>query len=664
MIKLRKIIIHDNLDFYIVIIASVIFSGLWYYVDMVRYLSFNAYIYDLGAQTGSLISLAHTHSINIFISQITPSKPFIVLLLPIFYVYPSPTILLLIQSILVGFSAVPLYAIAKAYSGKITISAIITSAYFLFFPLNRLIFFDFHYMALFPFFFFIGYYLFIKGNKWFILFFFLASTTDIALALAPSLVIFSGIVGNIRRHIQSRKDAPQYKGHFSLYTHLTAFFVSSLVFIFYIYMTSIETFATFGGTSSNIGLLATFANNVRNSLNYGTPILILSFIPMIPLVTLPLKNWRKAYIMIPFFLMFFLSGYPIWKFNTQYMGAFLTPLLFVLVASIFAEGRSKNISDKLILEKPPKHRFSQSRKVLENNHFVIAITFLILVILISVYYAPWGPLNSSNPSSYGYHYNSFANFSDETTLTNTEKIADKLFSLVPKNSTVLMQDNMPILANRDRNYMFGPGLLPWLNSTSVSYSPGPFPRSYIPDYIAVDTQSWFTSWFYNSTDGNMQYWFTYFYDHHNYGLLGYDYPFALYEHNYTGNPLTERNLNMPVNKVLNLSYPQDNKQTTYPVTFEPFLYPGNYTAYFNITVKSVTNFTSNNQLAFAVTLYNNTGDEYAYALPVFNKSKIGVNESICLNFTISSPAYVLYYMNSYDFNGSVIFKGGDIQYIG
>ncbi|MEM3908055.1 MAG: DUF2079 domain-containing protein, partial [Nitrososphaerota archaeon] len=535
----------------------------------------------------------------------------------------------------------------------------------LFFPLNRLIYFDFHFMALFSFFFFTGYYLFIKGNKWYILFFFLASITNIALALAPILVIFSGIFGNISDYRHSKKGVPQSANHFSLATHLTSLFLSSLVFIFYIYMAGFRTFASFGSSSkANLSLFATYANNIKNAWSYGTPILILSFLPIIPMVGVPIRNWRNAYIMIPFFLMFFLSGYPIWLFNTQYMGAFLTPLFFVVVASLFEKERQGNNPPEPIPENKPQYRSINSREKLKTPYNRIAITFLAIVILVSVYYAPWGPFNSSNPTSYGYYYNSFANFKEEITLTNTERIADILFSLVPENSTVLIQDNMPILANRYRNYMFGPGLLPWLNSTNVSYSPGKIPSSNIPEYIAVDIQSWFTFWFYNSTDGDMEYWFTYFYDHYNYGLLGYDYPFALYERNYTGKPLIEENLNMQVNEVLSLSYPQDNKQTPYPVLLEPILYPGRYIAYFNITVTSVANDTSNNRLAFAVSHYNNSGIAYAYSLPAFNESDIGADISITLNFTISSPTYVLYYMNSYDFNGSVIFRGGDIKFIG
>ena len=654
-----------KLDTYIVVIVSVTYSILWFYTELLKYLSFNAYLYDLGTETASLISLAHTTSLSSFLIQITPSRPIMVLFAPVISVFPSPETLLLIQAVFVGMAAIPLHAIAKYYSKNTVISAIITAAYFLFFPLNRLLYFDFHFMSLFSLFFFIGYYLYIKDNKWFIIFFFLASLTDIALALAPVLIILSGIFREIWFRFKTKKAEKERLNGFSIPFYILALLLSSFVFIFYVYMTSVGSLVSFGSSpGTNTGLIGTFANHVENAWNYGTPILALSFIPLIPLLFVPVKNWKFAYLMIPFFLMFFLSGYPFWLFNAQYMGAFLSPLLFLTITGLFQSDES--LGDPSSLNQELKHRiWDNAIGRGRNKHGTkIAMIFLALVVLISVYYAPWGPLNSSSSSAYGHQYNSFANFGAAIDLTHTEKVADRLFSLIPENSTVLMQDNMPTLSGRDRNYMFGPGLLPWLNSSGVSYSPGPVPNSNIPTYIAIDVQSWFTNWFYNSTDGTMQYWFTYFYDHYNYGLLGYDYPFALYERNYTDKPFIENNLNIPVNEVLNLSYPTDNKYTPYPVVVKPFLFPGNYTAFFNVTVTSVSNYGSNNQINFTVSHLNNAGNAYAYTNPAFNATSIGKRITVELNFTIINPAFVNYYMNSYNFNGTLVFRGGDIQFHG
>ena len=651
-------------DLYVVVIIAILFSILWYYADLLRLLSFNAYLYDLGTQTASLISLSHTSSLQSFLIQITPTKPGMILFVPLVYIFPTPKTLLFIQAFSIGFSAVPLYSIAKEYSRRVDISAIIITAYLLFFPLNRLVYFDFHFMALFPLPFFIGYYLYLKGSKWFLLFFFLASLFDIALAVAPVLIILSGIFGYVRNRVNVKKsNISTWKG-FSLFIYTLSLFTLSFVFIFYIYMTSFGSFINFNTTSSSsIGLIPSYINNARNALKYGTPILFLSIIPLVPLLFSPVRNWKIGYIMAPFILMFFLSGYPFWLFNAQYMGGFLSPLLFILVSALFRDGIDSDPKSK---EKKMKgirqHVFLivQKRRTINTE---IAIVFLTLVLLISLYYAPWGPLNSSSPSALGSEYNSFANFHEEVTLTNTEKIADKMFSLVPANKTVLMQDNMPILSGRVRNYMFGPGLLPWLNSTGVSYSPGPTPHSNVPEYIALDTESWFTNWFYNSTDGTMQYWFTYFYEHYHYGLLGYDYPFALYELNYTGKPIVMNNANIPVKEVLNLTYPFDTNHTTYPVVFEPFLFPGKYSAYFNITIGTFENLSSNNQINFTISNISNSGEAYVFKITDFNESDIGKNLSISLNFTISSPAFIIYYMNPYNFRGSVLFRGGGIYYI-
>ena len=665
MFRLIKSIKNDKIDIYIILLVAVIFSMIWYYIDLLRFLSFNAYLYDLGTQTSSLISLTHTTTFHSFLVQITPTRPIMVMFVPIIMAFPTVKTLLLTQALFIGLSSVPLYAIAKHYSKRIEISAAITAAYLLFFPLNRLIYFDFHYMALFPLPFFIGYYLYLKKSKWFLLFFFLSSLFDIALAVAPVLITLSGIFGLIIHHLKNEKINPQSWRGFPLPTYVASLLLLSFVFAFYIYMTSVGSLVSFGSSSgSSVSLIQTFVINAGNAFNKGAPILFLSFFPLIPFILSPIKNWKIGYVMIPFIVMFFISGYPFWLFNAQYMGAFLSPLLFVMVSGLFWEDTNTKLKPGNNIEKTKKSYFVLSNRKRNILNAQKAFVFLALVILISVFYAPWGPLNSSSASTLGHNYNSYANFQGATTLTHTEKMADKLFSMVPENKTVLVQDNMPILSVRDRNYMFGPGMLPWLNSTGVSYTTGPIPKSTIPDYIALDTESWFTNWFYNSTDGTMQYWFTYFYEHYHYGLLGYDYPFALYKLNFTGNPIMMTNVNMPVNEVHNLTYPLDNKYTTYPVVSKPFLFPGRYSAFFNITITSIGNNNSNNELDFTVAHIGNGSNSYAFAIPKFNESEIGKNMTILLNFTIDSPAFAQYLMNSYNFNGSVIFRGGDIKFMG
>jgi hypothetical protein len=161
-----------------------------------------------------------------------------------------------------------------------------------------------------------------------------------------------------------------------------------------------------------------------------------------------------------------------------------------------------------------------------------------------IFYNPYGPLNNPNlPGN-----NAYANFGHQINVTSSDRIANQFVGLVPRNSTVMIQDNEPQFANRPRNFVFGPGNLPWLNA-SLFYDDGPKPASTTPQFIAPDVNNaelgggWYTFPFYNTSDGSMSTWFPYFYSHYHYGLLAYSYPFYLYELNYSGNPVISAGMN-------------------------------------------------------------------------------------------------------------------------
>ena len=227
------------------------------------------------------------------------------------------------------------------------------------------------------------------------------------------------------------------------------------------------------------------------------------------------------------------GGYPFANIKVQYNGEYFTPILFFLILIPNRVKYKDKTPEVGVSGKPFTSDIARKGMLI----------FVILVIFMGLFYNPYSPLNS--PTLPG--ENAYANFYHQINVTSSDTIANEFVKLVPRNATVLVEDNEPQYSDRDRNFLFGPGNLPWL-STSF-YDLGPEPSSVIPQYIAVDVNGWVVNhgWynfpFYNSSDGSMLTWFPYFYSHYHYGLLAYSYPFYLYKLNYNGSPLISSGLN-------------------------------------------------------------------------------------------------------------------------
>ncbi len=170
----------DNFHIYIFVSIAVIFSILFSYYSILKAFTINAYGFDLGLYSQSLYSAIHG---QFFYTNLIGESylaehfsPFMFLLVIPYYFYPSPYILLILQSIFLSFSIIPLYYISKIilesarekslYPKNINIMSLILAISFILSPLTESpVYFDFHLMVFLPFFFFMSFYFFLKGNK-------------------------------------------------------------------------------------------------------------------------------------------------------------------------------------------------------------------------------------------------------------------------------------------------------------------------------------------------------------------------------------------------------------------------------------------------------------------------------------------------------------------
>lgn len=132
---------------YAVIIATV-FTWIFFYHSLYNHLTFNTHAFDLGIYTQA--SYLYSQGLNPFSSLRQMNiladhfGPILMLLSPIYKVFPSAITLLFLQALFAGLSSIPIYLIALDKLKKISIAALISIAYLSSKGLLSAINFDFH----------------------------------------------------------------------------------------------------------------------------------------------------------------------------------------------------------------------------------------------------------------------------------------------------------------------------------------------------------------------------------------------------------------------------------------------------------------------------------------------------------------------------------------
>ncbi len=559
------------------------FSVMWFRIAVMKMLSFHAFVYDLGAAVSSEHSIAMTHSITKLAVLVPSSKPFTLFLAYFTYINGTPTFFLGLQAFGVLLASLFIYLILARKTGRHFIPFLIAFSFLFFFPLSWYLFFDFHIAGFFMTFFFAGLYFQDKHPRIAFILFLIGATTNIVLAFflfMYLLVHYLYPLFNYRKHklkMTLRKTVEPVVMMFSP--------IPTIMFSYYqMHFSGLTTFG--GSASTSSGLINGYLHNFTSLFTQGF-VLILMMVTIIIIVIvlfMDKKDWIYIISILPVIAFIFFGGYPFANIKVQYDGEYFTPVIYFLI--IIASGhwnlRNGNTSNSS----------NSNEKLIKRS----VTFFVIFVVLIGIFYNPYSPLNNSNlPGE-----NAYANFGHQTNVTATDAIANKFVKLVPSKDTVLVQDNEPQYSNRARNFLFGPGNLPWLNNSF--YDAGQKPNSVIPQFMAVDVKGYvldsgcYKFPFYNSSDGSMATWFPYFYSHYNYGLLAYSYPFYLYELNYSGKPVMETGMNFIGSSYVNHestatldSFNGSLNNWTMPNTlYRAYLLPGNYKFSFGFFADNLT----------------------------------------------------------------------------
>ena len=138
-----------------VLIASTLYAAYTGFWSIEQHHRLATSSFDLGIVDNVMFNALHGHGMRAPVlfgpdggSLLAGHANFVLfLLLPFYALSPRAETLLVIQSVLLGFAAVPLYGFAKAWLPRPS-AALIAIAYLLFAPLHGLNFYDFHYLPI------------------------------------------------------------------------------------------------------------------------------------------------------------------------------------------------------------------------------------------------------------------------------------------------------------------------------------------------------------------------------------------------------------------------------------------------------------------------------------------------------------------------------------
>ena len=261
------------------------------------------------------------------------------LLLPLYWLSPRAETLLIIQSILLGFAAVPLYGFAKTQLPRWS-AALVSVAYLLYAPLHGLNFYDFHYLPLCIFFLFCLFWAIASGRTvlvWVVWAICVSIREDVSVGLA-ALGVFLAVTG--------------YRVRMGIW--MTVLSAVSFVLIKFVIMTMAGSwwFANLyselmpEGERNYGGVVMTLLTNpayvlstllTQEKLTYALHLLV-------PLVFLPLRRWVYLWLLFAgFFFTLLTTNYkPTVSIAFQYISHWLPYLFAAAILAMAGMGLTRS----------------------------------------------------------------------------------------------------------------------------------------------------------------------------------------------------------------------------------------------------------------------------------------------------------------------------------
>lgn len=411
---------YNKIRLIIIISAFLVNSVLYSYLSVMKYFSFHATVFDLGVSSEALYNVFHGGLISTSINPrpILMNKLIYLIIAPFYYLYPHEYILLIFQSVWLSFGIIPLYFISNNFLSK-TNSLLFSFSYLFYYPLYGAYFFDFHFMALFPTFFLISiYFLFKNRYKTSVLFIFLSAITDL---LAPVIIGLFALAYLLMHYKKLDKIKKEY---------FTAIFsISLILFVIANLYYGINVTTRYTATAIT-PVLSIYKDPLQTKILFifriTFPLLFLSFFGL---------EW--FFLVIPFYLLFFISG------NSFYGDTLLYQYPSLYASGIFLSALFgiKNIKNIKYIKKLNFKRLNLKK---------VLTAILILNIVLAVFFTPAGSFIVNQDSNNNIREiisgnNIYYNENNCINYNINDKYLNELINLIPLHSSVLIQNNMPQL---------------------------------------------------------------------------------------------------------------------------------------------------------------------------------------------------------------------------
>jgi len=421
--KLRSFNHKDNKDIRYISILLVIYIinvTVWSYLALFRLYHVYSAVFDLGMFAEDVWLPLHTVPTftelvyNLFYVSIIPY-----LLSPL-SLLGGLKIILIIQTVFIWATALPIYFISRKFKLSPVLSLIISSSYFFYFPIAGINWFDVHNQAFFPFFFVISYMFLLYGYRRTSLIFFIITTLiKWPYGIFVALFAFYELLSYLSK---TNRNTDNKKLFFTLF--LFVFSASALILGYVI---------SFIGVHVSVSY---FHANVSSEAGPLGSISITFIMILAPLFFLPLFSKKWILFLIPFSALIFISRNPIYLFPDIFTDQYLSMVVpFLFLGLIDVLSRRNEIDFK---RTAPQKRFCEIYTKVKTNHTTkTMLSILVFLVLLSLVFQPWSPLEGNNGYINWYRTNPYDNFNTYTYLKEETAMIPRL------NPYVLAPNNIP-----------------------------------------------------------------------------------------------------------------------------------------------------------------------------------------------------------------------------
>ncbi|MEM3844797.1 MAG: DUF2079 domain-containing protein [Candidatus Parvarchaeota archaeon] len=422
----------DKILFALLTAANASYVVYWSIFSIDRFYSLHAYVYDLGIAMESGWLIFHTHWTLLYFFKSFYALSGRILLSPLFIGANFPFILV-VQTIAISSGSIFIFLAAKIVFRNNVLSILLATSYLIYFPLAGPNFYDFHYQVFFIPFFLAGFYYYLKGE--YIISIVLMTISGLfrfpymAFPAAFAVIEMATIFVREKKHAF---EIERKRLKFLLY----GFFTFS-AFLLFGYLSLLSASSGQAGAILSLTHGNFFSlSNIRVDLDIKifTVMLILG-----GLLFLPLKS-KYMLLTLPFFFFVFFYDFKSYYYprvlQVQYASA-LVPFLYIAIIDALR-------SSIVVKEEESNEKEGGTREIykkVRKNALKDVIALLIVLILFTQVFEPYGALNGYTEDSFGASYVMNVSMPDFNVFENAIK-------LIPRDTPaneVFVGENLPFV---------------------------------------------------------------------------------------------------------------------------------------------------------------------------------------------------------------------------